>query len=358
MVRNRAVFACVSCSISVLALSNISARANDNVVGRPSAAAEIAIASAEDAKPRMPIVEDPAQLTPRIRQVLQIRSSDVEPAAAGDAGHPFTTKEAGSQDSMEPIENFPWRATGKLFMTFGSSAYVCTASAIRKGLLVTAAHCVHNYGKRESGWADAITFEPARHDATKPYGTWKAKEWWMPKAYFEGTDSCTVNGVVCQNDIAVVVLEKRDNKYIGDVVGTYGFQADNYAYFDFLQQKAAQITQLGYPSKDYDGKKMIRTDSLGYQDDPSNVIIGSAQTGGSSGGPWLVNFGVKASSYSGTPPKDDDANQVVATTSWGYTSDKVMVQGGSRFGKNAIYTVKSNIQSLVDSACAANPGYC
>ena len=55
----------------------------------------------------------------------------------------------------------------------------------------------------------------------------------------------------------------------------------------YIRKLAAEITQLGYPSQNYDGLKMIRTDSLGYQDAPNNVIIGSAQTGGSSGGPWL-----------------------------------------------------------------------
>ena len=60
---------------------------------------------------------------------------------------------------------------------------------------------------------------------------------------------------------------------------------------------------------------------------------------------------------SGQVPLDTD-NQVVATTSWGFTSDVFMIQGASRFGKNTTYTSKSNIQSLVDTACAANPGFC
>jgi hypothetical protein len=102
---------------------------------------------------------------------------------------------------------------------------------------------------------------------------------------------------------------------------------------------------------------MIRTDSLGYQDAPNNVIIGSAQTGGSSGGPWLQNFGMKTS-YSGTQPLNDDDNQVVATTSWGFTNDVFMIQGASRFGKNTTYATKSNVQSLSDTACGANPGFC
>ncbi|MGD9921265.1 MAG: hypothetical protein AB7V13_07425, partial [Pseudorhodoplanes sp.] len=136
-----------------------------------------------------------------------------------------------------------------------------------------------------------------------------------------------------------------------------GFRSDDYGYGSFLGNRAGQITQFGYPSDRYDGFRMIRTDSLGYHDAPNNVIIGSAQTGGSSGGPWIMNFGIKTS-YQGVAPLDDDDNQVVATTSWGYNDNRFMVQGGSRFGKNFTYTVKSNIQSLVDTACAANPGFC
>ena len=93
------------------------------------------------------------------------------------------------------------------------------------------------------------------------------------------------------------------------------------------------------------------------QDDPNNVIIGSAQTGGSSGGPWLMNFGMKTS-RTGTSPLSDDDNQVVATTSWGFIDGRFMVQGASRFGKNKTYTTKSNIESLHDSACQANSGAC
>jgi hypothetical protein len=152
-------------------------------------------------------------------------------------------------------------------------------------------------------------------------------------------------------------MEKSGAQSIADKTGKFGFKSDDYGYGNFLGQLATQITQLGYPAENYDGVRMVRTDSLGYQDAPNNVIIGSAQTGGSSGGPWLMNFGTKTS-YTGNKPIADDDNQVVATTSWGFTSDRYMVQGASRFGKNKTYTIKSNIQSLVDSACDANPGAC
>jgi V8-like Glu-specific endopeptidase len=284
------------------------------------------------------------------------------PQPLNGQSHPFTTKNAAADGGIAPVDKFPWRAAGKMFMKFGPSTFVCTASVIGKSLLVTAAHCVHNFGGREGGFADSVTFEPARHGSgsgSRPFGAWTAKEWWIPKAYFDGTDICSTNapGVVCENDIAVVVLEKNNNQFVGDLTGQFGVKTDDWGYGSFFGNKAAQITQLGYPSLNYDGLKMIRTDSLGYQDAPNNVIIGSAQTGGSSGGPWLQNFGMKTS-YSGTQPLNDEDNQVVATTSWGFTSDVFMIQGASRFGKNNTYTAKSNIHSLRDTACGANPGFC
>ena len=153
--------------------------------------------------------------------------------------------------------------------------------------------------------------------------------------YFDGTDTCTVQGVVCENDVAVVVLEKLNGQSIAEVTGKYGYpNDDDFGYTDFLGQHSGQITQLGYPSQNFAGDKMIRTDSLGYWDAPRNVVIGSGQTGGSSGGPWLMNFGTEMSSFIGSSGTDSKSNQVVGTTSWGYTDGTSKVQGASRFSKN------------------------
>jgi Trypsin len=346
----------------ILSLQVGAGSANENVVGRPRAPT---ITEQDQASARVQTqrtFNDPRMLSERVRNVLRIKIFQAEalPVDPLDGkAHPFTTKNASADGETGPVNQYPWRAAGKMFMKFGQDTFVCTASVIGKNLLVTAAHCVHNFGEREQGFADSVMFEPARHGNDRPFGTWVGKEWWIPKAYFEGTDKCSPEapGVVCENDVAVVVLENRGNDFVADLTGKFGFKSDEYGYGDLFGNRIAQITQLGYPSKNYDGLRMIRTDSLGYQDAPNNVIIGSAQTGGSSGGPWLQNFGMKTS-FTGTQPLADDDNQVVATTSWGFTSDKFMIQGASRFGKNTIYTDKSNIQSLIDSACGANPGSC
>ncbi len=337
--------------------------ANENVVGRPRASATITEADKSSAGVQQDrTFSDPSKLTATVRKSLSIKAqstSALPPVPHDGKSHPFTTKNASAKDGISPVDKYPWSAVGKMFMKFGQKTFVCTASVIGKNILVTAAHCVHNYGKTDAGFTDSVMFEPARHGDEKPFGTWVGREWWIPKAYFDGKDICSkeAKGIVCENDIAVVVLEKNDNNFIAEKTGQFGFKTDEYGYGTLFDKKVTQITQLGYPSHNYDGLTMIRTDSLGYQDTPSNVIIGSAQTGGSSGGPWLQNFGMKTS-YTGTTPLADDDNQVVATTSWGYTSGNVMIQGASRFRRNSIYTIKSNIESLVDSACSANPGVC
>jgi V8-like Glu-specific endopeptidase len=351
--------------LSTILIASAGAYANETVVGRPSPGTEISAADAAGAQTQQRfILRSPTQLTEKVRSILALPNTDVGRSAFGTGidgkPHPFTTKRASSEKGPSPVDEFPWRPTGKLFMKFGNNTFVCTASVIRKGLLVTAAHCVHNFGDEEEGFADSITFQPALHESSAPFGTWTAKEWWIAQAYFDGTDVCTPEapGIVCENDVAVIVVEQNDGAFIGDVVGMYDFKDGDYGYPIFLGQKAAEFTQLGYPSENFDGDKMIRTDSLGYQDVPNNVVIGSNQTGGSSGGPWIQNFGTETTDFTGPKPTNDEANQVTATTSWGFTSGVVKVQGASRFATNTTFTVKSNIQTLVDDACAANPGFC
>lgn len=271
----------------------------------------------------------------------------------GTGNHPFSTKGAYSAFSSSPTNLHPWRPAGKLLFTRSGGSFVCSASMIKKGIAVTAAHCVVTFGT--GPFNSSTSFQPARYDATAPYGTIVATDIWVPTAYLVGTDTCTVAGVVCNNDVAVIRLASN----VGTTTGWYAYGVNGYGYTNstFLTKTAAAITQLGYPVAFNLGLRMMRTDSLGYFATPNNVIIGSDQTGGSSGGPWIVNFGTTPTSTS-PAPTENVSNVVVATTSWGYTSGLVKVQGGSRFGNNTQFPVTTNIQALVNAACAAFPASC
>ncbi len=341
--------------LSLLLSTASVASANENVVGRPTRGVEPAVADEQSVAIPNRQLSDPAELSPRIRSILNFPDGEIGLRAFGTGHHPFTTQRASSVDDIAPIDRSPWRATGKLHITYGENNFVCTASVIEDSVLVTAAHCV--WSEDEGGFADAVTFEPARHGSERPFGVWTAKEWWVPKVYVEGHDVCS-SSVMCENDIAVIVLEERDGQNIADVVGKYNIVSrDSFGYVGFLGETAAHFTQLGYPTENFDGDKMIRTDSLGYHDESFNVIIGSNQTGGSSGGPWLQNFG-SPTSFTGSTPSDAQVNVVTAVTSWGYNSGVVKIQGASRFSKNTTYTEKSNIQALLDDACGSNPTAC
>ncbi|WP_436638378.1 trypsin-like serine peptidase [Microbaculum sp. FT89] len=327
-------------------------------------------------------------------------SLDVAPMAYGTAGIPYTTVRAAvtrpgyaRNKKMVPITSRPYSTTGKLYMKFGGSTFVCTASLLRKGILVTAAHCISEFGNGPAGFADAAVWYPAMVSGGKrgrPFGRFRAVNIFVPEPYYDGSDTCDplYPGIVCNNDVATIALRKEKvrfrnfrgkkkvvTKYPGQLVGTYRFGVNGYSYTtlpaEFGSASAAQITQLGYPVALDKGLQMQRTDSIGFRvvdGDLINTLIGSAQTGGSSGGPWLVNFGTRPAvdatdaslGFASTP------NVVVGVTSYGVeTPTNVNYQGASFFGQNVEYPDADyggwgpgNIGALMMATCTQNAASC
>jgi hypothetical protein len=170
------------------------------------------------------------------------------------------------------------------------------------------------------------------------------------------------------------------NNYAGTTLGWYNYGWNGYSYIrsaSFANLWVALITQLGYPAAIDGGDQMIRTDSQGRYiietatttgDDLENTQIGSAQTGGSSGGPWFVNFGTRPKI---TDPSEvslgikSASNTIVGVTSWGYTTVGTNVQGASFFGRNAEFPAADydgygagNIGKLVRDTCVTHAQYC
>ena len=138
----------------------------------------------------------------------------------GTNNHPFTTVRA-DLFSLGTNQNYPYRAAGKLFFNINGSSFICSASLIARGIVVTAAHCVANYGQSQfySGWQ----FVPAYKNGNAPYGTWTVKQAWVLTAYYNGTDGCAVYGVVCPDDVAVLILKQQSGAYAGTSTGWFGY---------------------------------------------------------------------------------------------------------------------------------------
>jgi len=322
-----------------------------------------------------------------------IETDSREPQAFGTQRWPYTmarvansTPTLGNVNRIErsPVTAMPYRATGKLIMRFGGDWFVCTGSLIRPGIVVSAAHCVHNFGQGAAGFADEVLFMPANvsdpWNVRQPYGQYRVRRMYVPTTYRNGRDTCDVNapGVVCNNDIAVLVLRDKKGVRAGDVVGWYGYGTNGYSYVqapEFGNATVADITQLGYPLAWDNGYQMQRGNSFGKLVTSNvttnrrpliNTQLGSAMTGGSSGGPWLVNFGTRPT-ITGSATAGSQASRmiVVGTTSWGYTTTGPKVQGASFFGQNHEFPNADyggwgpgNIGALMNSACTAFPAAC
>ena len=285
--------------------------------------------------------------SPRFLGTPAAAESGVTPEDFGTNNHPFSTARADLY-TLNTNTTYPYRAAGKLFFKIGTSSFICSASLIKRGIVVTAAHCVANYGRSQfySGWQ----FVPAYRNGSAPFGTWTVKQAWIKTAYFNGTDGCAVFGVVCPDDVAVLILNTQAGGYPGTSTGWLGYGWNGYS---FTSNHLTHITQLGYPAGLDSAAYMERNDSQGYVSagNSNNTVIGSNMNGGSSGGPWIANFGLPPVLTGETNGSAPAANTVVGVTSWGYISNAPKEQGASPFTSN-------NIVSLISSACTATPAAC
>jgi V8-like Glu-specific endopeptidase len=294
-----------------------------------------------------PGAEGTGKTSPVFLGTPEAAESGVTSEDFGTNNHPFTTARADLY-GLNTNQVYPYRAAGKLFFKIGTSSFICSASLIKRGIVVTAAHCVANYGQKQfySGWQ----FVPGYRNGSAPFGTWTANEVWIKTAYYNGTDACAVFGVVCPDDVAVIILKSTPSgAYPGTAAGWFGYWYGG----GFTSNGLTHITQLGYPGGLDNAADMERNDSQGYinSSDSNNTVIGSNMNGGSSGGPWIANFGLPSVLTGETNGSFSPPNVVVGVTSWGYTSTGPKEQGASPFTIN-------NIQSLLTSACGATPAAC
>ena len=127
-------------------------------------------------------------------------------------------------------------------------------------------------------------------------------------------------GVPNAADYAMMEMNDLSGNRIGSVTGFLGWQT--------LSLNPNHVTMLGYPSGFDSGELMHRVDADAFRNTPPNTVeYGSDMTGGSSGGPWVQNFGEPSIGQSGGI--NPGLNQVVGITSYGFVSPDPKTQGAS-----------------------------
>jgi len=264
----------------------------------------------------------------------------------GTADLPFNTRRVDTNRRNNVSASRSYRAVGALV---NGHRLFCSAALIKRGLIVTAAHCVAEFGASTiySDWQ----FIPALFTNRAPFGVWGIQEAYVLDSYLDGTDACAVPGIVCANDIAILVASPQADRYPGDTAGWLGYGWNGAG---FTASNLALISELGYSASHDQGTKMQQTDSQASVDVDlsNNTVFGSRQTGGSSGSPLIVNLGRLAELSEGVEVGMEGVrNMVVGVVSWGSLDQTVKLQGASPF-------TSENIVALVDAACADFPDAC
>ncbi len=236
---------------------------------------------------------------------------------------------------------YPYRAVGKLFFTIpGQGDYVCSASVLRPRVVVTAGHCTHSGSNGTSGFYTNFYFIPAYRDGVAPLQTWYP-------SYVQTTSTWASGGGGVPNAADYAMFQMVDNDVagvptkIGSVTGYFGYQT--------VALTPNHATLLGYPCNLDSCAKMHQvTARSGASVSPNNVEYGSDMGGGSSGGPWVQNFGAAAVGQTGG--LSPNLNRIIGITSYGYTSTAPKVQGSS--------VPDSRFISVLNVICGLTAGNC
>jgi V8-like Glu-specific endopeptidase len=268
----------------------------------------------------------------------------VIPDNVGNFGAYFTTTRVFPETATT---TYPNSAAGKLFFTDQGTGidYVCSASAISHRLVVTAGHCTAHADPSHSYFYSNWLFVPAYDNGKAPFGKWKPNfetttaNWFYSNGSVPNVQDV---GILVMNDTKV----KGTVQSVGNITGYLGW------WTQWGRSYPNNVTQLGYPCNLDSCAMMELNTAQGVGISNNTVEIGSAMQGGSSGGPWIQDYGV----YPTGGPSYTAGNWVLGVTSWGFTDTTQMAQGASIF-ENAGYP-GNGFGDLWNAACAAATGNC
>jgi V8-like Glu-specific endopeptidase len=172
------------------------------------------------------------------------------------------------------------KTTGKVFLTLGTTDYVCSGSAVSSGsasVVVTAGHCVHDLSLH---WATNWMFVPAYSgNGNAPYGAWTATTLFTTAGWFDSENFTDDAG------FAVVTGDSSLDGALGTLPSIS---------FSSGATSSDPHYAFGYPAaKKYKGNTLAYCRGpiqLGAYDADQTLSMSCDMTGGSSGGPWFENW--------------------------------------------------------------------
>lgn len=189
------------------------------------------------------------------------------------------------------------KTTGKVFFTEHGVNYVCSGSVVQsthENLVLSAGHCVH--GGSGGGFVTNWIFYPGWNNGPSSLGAWTATQLYTTSGWASSSDF--------DDDAGFAVVTGSSSSLedtLGAQVPTISFNGpsttDTYSAF-------------GYPaSGKYKGQKLIYCEGKVKValDGNQTLALPCNMTGGSSGGPWLVNY-------------TSGARVIESLTSYGYSS--------------------------------------
>lgn len=179
----------------------------------------------------------------------------------------------------------PATTTGKVFFTDHTGGHwVCSGSLVNsngKDLVITAGHCVYGTagGEIPAGetWHSNWVFAPDYSNGYAPFGYWYAKQLWTLTNYMNNDDE--------PDDLGAALLWPNSNGV--NAVNWLGGQG-----MAWNQSSSQGIYDFGYPqAAPFNGQTLqYCTGTSGFGWFSNMEFLPSNFTGGSSGGPWLMNF--------------------------------------------------------------------